>query len=102
MRCAITGEISRMFLIESAILGLTGGAIGIAISVLVGLAADSLGVGLSLPTAGPGSRAPSTFLITPELIVFAIIFSAVIGMAAGYFPAKQAAKLNPVEALRYE
>ncbi|MBI5177215.1 hypothetical protein HY995_03975 [Candidatus Micrarchaeota archaeon] len=50
----------------------------------------------------PGSRAPSTFLITPELIVFAIIFSAVIGMAAGYFPAKQAAKLNPVEALRYE
>ncbi|MBI5177213.1 ABC transporter permease [Candidatus Micrarchaeota archaeon] len=60
------------------------------------------GVGKPDEAGEPCGREPSAFLITPELIAFAIIFSAVIGMAAGYFPAKQAAKLNPVEALRYE
>jgi ABC-type antimicrobial peptide transport system permease subunit len=46
---------------------------------------------------------PSFYLTTtvaPWMIIFALTFSLVIGCLAGYFPAKQAAKLKPVEALR--
>ena len=81
-------HILLQFLIEAVTLSLIGGIIGIA-----------LGVG--------GSRAISYFaewrtLVAPEAIVLAFGFAAGIGIFFGFYPARKASRLDPIEALRYE
>jgi putative ABC transport system permease protein len=81
-------HILLQFLIEAVTLSLIGGIIGIA-----------LGLG--------GSRAISYFaewrtLVTPESIVIAFGFAAGIGIFFGFYPARKASRLDPIEALRYE
>ncbi|MFH1056807.1 MAG: FtsX-like permease family protein, partial [Candidatus Micrarchaeota archaeon] len=93
-------EVTRLFLMESAFLGFAGGLIGCILSLAISFLLAELGVGLSLPTGGRGRSGIA--IVTPELILFALLFSTLIGMAAGFIPAKQAAKLQPIEALRYE
>ncbi len=80
-------EITAMFLVEAAAIGLAGGALGIALALGVS-AILSL---FSVPT-----------LMTPDLLGGALVFSAFIGVISGAIPARNAAKLQPVEALRYE
>jgi putative ABC transport system permease protein len=80
-------EIERLFLVESGIIGILGGALGLLLgSLLIGLA-NLLGF-------------PAVVL--PEVAIGAVVFSAAVGMLAGYVPSRQAAKLDPVEALSYE
>ncbi len=81
-------DISRQFLAEAVMLTFLGGAIGI---VLGGGLAFAITLFSSLPTK------VSLFSV---LLAFGV--SALIGIAFGYWPARQAAKLNPIEALRYE
>jgi ABC-type antimicrobial peptide transport system permease subunit len=81
-------DILRQFLIESVTLSLVGGAIGITLGI----------VGSRVISASAGWRT----LVTPESIVLAFFFAAAIGVSFGVFPARKAAKLNPIEALRYE
>jgi putative ABC transport system permease protein len=92
---AKNSHIMVLFLIESGILGMVGGVIGVVlglgISKGVEIAAQSI-LGSSLLKAS----------ITLELIAGALLFSFFIGMMSGVIPAKQAAQLNPVDALRYE
>ena len=81
-------DILTQFLIEAITLSLIGGAIGIA-----------LGVG--------GSHAISYFaewrtLVAPEAIAVAFAFAAAVGVFFGFYPARKAARLDPIEALRYE
>lgn len=98
---ATRSEIERLFIFEAGILGFTGGLIGIILSLLLSSLVSATGIGISLPA--PGARGGGgILLITPELVVFALIFSTIIGIVSGYFPARQAASLRPVEALKYE
>ena len=95
---ATNSEILKLFLIESATLGLVGGEIG----VILGSGVSSLISGISIGPTGSGARGGITTAISPELLIFAIIFSVVIGILSGIFPARQASKLQPVDTLRSE
>jgi len=86
--------IIAIFLIESGIFGLVGGLGGIV-----------LGLGLA-KIVEIYCQTQNLFLlkasITPQLVLFGLTFSFLIGCIAGYLPARSASKLNPVDALRYE
>jgi len=86
--------IVTIFLIESGIFGLVGGIGGII-----------LGLGLA-KIVEIYCQTQNLFLlkasITPQLILFGLAFSFLVGCLSGFFPARRAAKLKPVDALRYE
>ena len=86
-------DIMLQFLIESLVIGLIGGVLG----VLFGWGISSLIRGVA--AFGNTTLNP---VITPESILLATIFSFVIGLVFGLYPASRAAKLEPVEALRTE
>ena len=93
-------EIMKLFLTESAIIGLMGGLLGIFLGfILVGFISSA---GISLMGMGRMGTSTSVAIVTPELIVFALFFSTVIGIVSGLIPARKAAGLQIVEAMRSE
>jgi len=76
------------FLAEAVILSLTGGVLGVVV-----------GVGSSYLIAHLNHW---PVLVSPESVVAAVVFSMVVGVFFGYYPAQQAAQLDPIEALRHE
>ena len=88
-------DILLIFLFNSGMLGLVGGALGILFAVAVSIILPSLGLSL-------GNGSTLEIPISTGLSVFAVAFSIGIGMFFGAIPAYRASKLRPVEALRYE
>jgi putative ABC transport system permease protein len=85
---ARTRDILGQFLVEAVTLSLIGGLIGVA-----------LGIGAAMAIAGfAGWR----IALSPEAVALAVAFAFVIGVFFGFYPARKAARLNPVEALRFE
>ncbi len=85
---AQNSSIRFQFIIESMILCLIGGILGILVGFLLGaIAASILGYSAAVPVAA---------------IIIAVGFSMIIGIFFGYYPANKAARMDPIEALRYE
>jgi len=80
-------DIYGQFLTESAFLSLSGGLIGVAAGWVVSWIVSSRG---------------TTTLVSPDIVILAVSVSIGIGLAFGFLPARRAANLNPIEALRYE
>ncbi|MDE2030534.1 MAG: FtsX-like permease family protein, partial [Alphaproteobacteria bacterium] len=76
------------FLVEAVLLSLIGGGAGIVFGILVSKAVSSFA---GWPT-----------LLSPVAALAAFLFSAAVGVFFGYYPARRAAYLNPIEALRFE
>jgi putative ABC transport system permease protein len=93
-------EIMKLFLFESSIIGFMGGLIGIFLGFIASGIISELGV--RMMGAAGGRMSAGTTVITPELVLFALGFSIVVGALSGIIPARRAAALQPVEALRYE
>ncbi len=91
IRLAIGAQESQVllqFLVEAVVLSLFGGVVGI----LVGLGLAALA----------SSAMTIPFVLNPAIVVIAFGFSAAVGVIFGFFPARRAARMNPIEALRHE
>jgi putative ABC transport system permease protein len=92
-------DIRRLFFAEAGVMGLFGGVLGVLIGWLIGRAL-TFGTNVYLHRQ---DLPPIDLSSVPWwMVVTAISFSVVVSLAAGIYPASRAAKLNPVEALRYE
>ena len=85
---ALEREVLMQFLVEAVALSSMGGVLGIVLAL--GAAIGLAGV-LEVP-----------FVFNRGIVVTAFLFSAAVGVVFGYFPARQAARLDPIEALRRE
>ena len=85
-------RIIRELVSEAAVIGVLGGLIGLALGAVVVFLANEAG----------RSSGTSLFDLTPGTAIFAVAFSTILGMVAGIVPAWNAARLDPVAALRYE
>ena len=81
-------DVLGQFLIEAVVLSLSGGVLGIALGV---------GASLLIPRL---LRWPAT--ISPEAVLVSFLFSGAVGIFFGFYPARRASRLDPIEALRYE
>jgi putative ABC transport system permease protein len=85
---ARSSAVRTQFLIESIVLSLLGGLIGIAFGVAISLVIPQM---LGWPT-----------LVSFAAIIGSVLFSAAVGIFFGYYPARKAASLDPIDALRFE
>jgi putative ABC transport system permease protein len=92
---ARNSAITQMFLIESGIIGMIGGILGCLLGAAMSKTVEFIAVQALDATVIQAS-------LSPELIIGSILFSFIVGCISGVMPARQAASLNPVDALRYE
>ena len=87
-------DVLMIFVIESGLLGLIGGIGGTVLGVAFGKVIEILAKNMNLEIL--------RVFITPELIIFSLLFSFVLGVIFGFLPALRAARLKPIEAMRHE
>jgi len=85
---ALEREVLLQFLIEAVVLSALGGLIGIVIATVASYALSTM---MNVP-----------YVFDPSINLLSLIFSAAIGIVFGYFPARRAARMDPIEALRHE
>jgi len=85
---ALEHEVLLQFLVEAVVLSSFGGLLGIVLALAASVLLAKL---LLVP-----------FVLNPGIIIIAFLFSVAVGIIFGYFPARKAARLDPIEALRHE
>jgi putative ABC transport system permease protein len=96
---ASDGDVKKLFFAEAGAMGIVGGMVGVALGWTIGQVIN-LGTNIYLKSQ---SFPPERFWSVPLwLVAFALLFSFAVSLAAGLYPAGRAARLDPVQALRYE
>jgi putative ABC transport system permease protein len=85
---ATESDVRKQFLVEAVTLSMIGGLVGI----VAGLGGSAMITNLL----------GWTTIVSPRAIVTAVLFTVAVGIFFGYYPARKAAQLDPIEALRYE
>jgi len=85
---ALEREVLMQFLVEAVVLSTFGGVFGIVLALSASVALAGL---LHVP-----------FVFNPGIVILSLLFSAAVGVIFGYFPARTAARLDPIDALRHE
>ncbi len=93
-------QIKTIFFFEAGCIGLLGGILGVLLGWLVSRLANWIANLWTLRQGGGGEI--EFFYLTPWLIAGSILFAVAVSLAAGYYPATRAARINPVEALRHD
>jgi putative ABC transport system permease protein len=88
-------DILAQFLVEAILLSCIGGLIGFALGC-----AASVGVTMLINALTSGTKWP--IVVSFNAAVLAFVFAAAVGVFFGYYPARRASQLDPIEALRYE
>jgi len=96
---AADSDVQQLFFVEAGVMGLFGGFLGVLFGWLLGRAI-TLGTNLYLKRQNLNPIELSS--VPWWLVIAAIVFAILVSLAAGLYPASRAAKLNPVDALRYE
>jgi putative ABC transport system permease protein len=88
-------DILRQFLVEAVVLSSTGGLIGVSLGI-----GASVGITALIHVFLPSANWP--LVISVPATVIALLFAAAVGIFFGYYPARRASRLDPIEALRYD
>jgi putative ABC transport system permease protein len=96
---ASPNDVKYLFVSESVVVGFMGGVTGTAMGVTFGV---TVNIFLNIVAGQFGGQAVTLFSFPFNFLAFIILFSAGVGYLTGIFPAKRAAKLNPLDAIRYE
>jgi len=94
-----TRDIMKMFLLESVLMGFLGGLAGLAIGIA---GAELANFGLNMLAKRFGGQAMDIFHQPAWFIIFIIAFSSIVGFITGIYPSVKAARINPLNALRYK
>lgn len=96
---ASANDIKILFVAEAIIVGFLGGLVGIGIGVGIGFSLNTM---VNVAASNFGGKAVELFSYPMTFILFIASFSAIVGFLTGIFPARRAAALNPLDAIRYK
>lgn len=92
--------VMRLFVIEGAMIGILGGAVGIAFGALLAMGISAIGIPMP-PPPGMAHGYVAQIVVTPDLMTDAVVLALVTTLVASAFPAWKAGRMNIVDALRY-
>jgi len=96
---ASDGDVEKLFFAEAGAMGFVGGILGIALGAAIG---SAINVGTKIYLRNHDLPAETVWSAPPWLLAGAIEFAVLVSLASGVYPARKAARLDPVQALRYE